>query len=387
MSIESALMQSISPSTVDSLLARSPEADFRRQVLDESSFLTAIVLERKRADRSQVPFLLILFEAGKSVAAKKKKLLSDIADLLVTSTRETDITGWYGATTVGLLVTDLRPAAGQCVVTAILRRLIEVMGDRMSSEHMEQIAISANLYPEDWEYELSHRPSNPIFYPDALENEKKQQVVAAAKRFIDILGSIAGLVIFSPCFVLIPLAIKLTSPGPVLFRQPRVGAHGRLFMFYKFRSMLANNDADVHVQWFNNFISGNAERYPAGNSQNGIFKMTNDPRITPIGRLLRRTSLDELPQFLNVLRGDMSLVGPRPPIPYEVKTYRPWHRGRILQSKPGITGLWQVSGRSRVTFDEMVRLDIQYARNWSLLLDLKILLRTPKAVVSADGAY
>jgi lipopolysaccharide/colanic/teichoic acid biosynthesis glycosyltransferase len=118
-----------------------------------------------------------------------------------------------------------------------------------------------------------------------------------------------------------------------------------------------------------------------------VFKLTNDPRITPIGRLLRRTSLDELPQFLNVLKGQMSLVGPRPPIPYEVDCYEAWHKRRLLTVKPGITGLWQVKGRSRTTFDEMVRLDLQYARTWSLWLDLKIILKTPGAMVSGDGAH
>ena len=126
---------------------------------------------------------------------------------------------------------------------------------------------------------------------------------------------------------------------------------------------------------------------PDHGRNNGVFKMTIDPRVTKIGRILRRTSLDELPQFINVLKGDMSLVGPRPPIPYEVDGYQTWHRSRILEAKPGITGLWQVNGRSRVTFDEMVRLDLTYARTWSLWLDIKILLQTPGAVLRGDGAY
>ena len=119
----------------------------------------------------------------------------------------------------------------------------------------------------------------------------------------------------------------------------------------------------------------------------GVYKLTNDPRVTRVGRFLRRTSLDELPQFINVLKGEMSLVGPRPPIPYEVDAYQTWHRGRILEAKPGITGLWQVNGRSRLAFDDMVRLDLRYARSWCLWLDIKILLQTPKAVVLGEGAY
>ena len=132
-------------------------------------------------------------------------------------------------------------------------------------------------------------------------------------------------------------------------------------------------------------IAGNAERISLNGSGEGVYKLVNDSRITPLGRFLRRTSLDELPQFLNVLRGDMSLVGPRPPIPYEVAAYQTWHRRRVLQVKPGITGLWQVTGRSKVSFDEMVRLDLQYANFWSLWLDFKILMRTPAAVIK--GAY
>jgi lipopolysaccharide/colanic/teichoic acid biosynthesis glycosyltransferase len=146
-----------------------------------------------------------------------------------------------------------------------------------------------------------------------------------------------------------------------------------------------SNDHSVHRQYVTQLIAGNAERIAQNRSGEGVYKLANDPRITPLGSILRKTSLDELPQFLNVLRGEMSLVGPRPPIPYEVAAYQTWHRRRLLQVKPGITGLWQVTGRSRVSFDEMVRLDLQYANFWSPWLDIKILLRTPAAVIK--GAY
>jgi lipopolysaccharide/colanic/teichoic acid biosynthesis glycosyltransferase len=134
-------------------------------------------------------------------------------------------------------------------------------------------------------------------------------------------------------------------------------------------------------------IAGKAERNPAKGSPDGVFKLTKDPRITRVGAFLRRTSLDELPQFINVLKGEMSLVGPRPPVPYEVEAYDLWHRRRLLEAKPGITGLWQVMGRSRVNFDDMVRLDLQYARSWSPWMDIKILARTPVVVILGDGAY
>jgi lipopolysaccharide/colanic/teichoic acid biosynthesis glycosyltransferase len=150
--------------------------------------------------------------------------------------------------------------------------------------------------------------------------------------------------------------------------------------------MYTGNDPTIHREYVNAFIAAKIESGQSNGTQNPVYKLTRDPRITPVGRFLRKTSLDELPQLWNVLKGDMSLVGPRPPIPYEVLSYDIWHRRRILEAKPGITGLWQVSGRSRMTFNEMVRLDLEYARAWSLGLDMKILLRTPWAVFSGNGA-
>ena len=150
--------------------------------------------------------------------------------------------------------------------------------------------------------------------------------------------------------------------------------------------MYANNDLKIHQEFMKQVINGKHDGL-ASDGAKPVFKMTNDPRITRIGKFIRRTSLDELPQFINVLRGEMSLVGPRPPLAYEYEEYDPWHRRRVLEVKPGITGLWQVEGRSRVRFDDMVRLDLQYARGWSLWLDIQILLKTPRAVVFGDGAY
>jgi lipopolysaccharide/colanic/teichoic acid biosynthesis glycosyltransferase len=194
----------------------------------------------------------------------------------------------------------------------------------------------------------------------------------------------------SPLFLVIAVAIKMTSEGPVLFRQRRVGQHGSTFVFLKFRSMYVGNDSKVHREYVTKLIAGQAERKPSngnGNGNgNGVYKLTDDPRITKVGDFLRRTSLDELPQFFNVLKGEMSLVGPRPPIAYEVEAYDIWHRRRVLEAKPGITGLWQVYGRSRVNFDDMVRLDLRYARTWSPWMDVKILLRTPGAMFG-EGAY
>jgi lipopolysaccharide/colanic/teichoic acid biosynthesis glycosyltransferase len=205
------------------------------------------------------------------------------------------------------------------------------------------------------------------------------------KRTMDVVGSLAALVVLAPLMAFIAAAIKLTSKGPVIFKQLRVGQHGRRFTFLKFRSMHAQNDPKVHQEYVAQLIRG--ENSAGAKQGETVFKLTNDPRITPLGKFLRQTSLDELPQFVNVLLGDMSLVGPRPPIPYEFSSYDIWHRRRLLAVKPGITGLWQVTARSRVGFADMVRLDLKYAHSHSLWLDLKILLHTPLAVLGGDGAH
>ena len=194
------------------------------------------------------------------------------------------------------------------------------------------------------------------------------------------------MIALAPLFLGLAALIKLSSKGPVFFRQERLGRFGVPFVFLKFRSMHISTDAEIHKEYVRNFIAGRAGSSLRDGTR-PIYKITNDPRVTWIGRFMRRTSLDELPQFWNVFVGEMSLVGPRPPIRYETEAYDVWHRRRLLEAKPGITGLWQVHGRSKTTFDEMVRLDLRYSRMWSPLSDVKILLQTPRAVFSGDGAY
>lgn len=195
------------------------------------------------------------------------------------------------------------------------------------------------------------------------------------KRAFDAVVAFAGLVLISPLLLLIALAIKISSSGPVLFKQQRIGLNGRVFTCYKFRTMIKDAEAMQGQLATKNEMTG------------PVFKMKNDPRVTKVGRLLRKYSLDELPQLFNVLRGDLSLVGPRPPIVDEVRRYERWQRRR-LSMRPGITGIWQVEGRSRIAdFDEWVRLDLQYIDNWSLMLDFKILLRTIPCVLSGRGAH
>ena len=205
------------------------------------------------------------------------------------------------------------------------------------------------------------------------------------KRAFDLAIASFALLIFSPLWFLIAVLIKLDSRGPVIYKQERVGMDGRIFLFYKFRTMRADADDRLHREYQEKLIAGRPEAN-VGDVEKPAYKLRADARITRLGRILRRLSLDELPQLLNVLRGDMSVVGPRPPIPYEVENYELWHRKR-LDMKPGVTGLWQVSGRNRLPFEEMVRLDLFYIENWSLLLDLKIILRTLPVMLRGDDAY
>jgi len=315
------------------------------------------------------------------------RILLDILSALETATRETDVMGWYEQNSaVGVMFTEITLDNNQ-ILSTILARISDVLRHRLTSDQFSQIKFSFHLFPEDWDPNNPDRQSNPTLYPDLRERDAANRLGRAMKRGMDILGSLLLLALLSPVFLVIAAAIKLTSRGPILFCQRRIGEHGTPFTFLKFRSMYVNNDASQHKEYVRQLIAGQAAKQPTSGAGEGIFKLTNDPRITPVGNFLRRTSLDELPQFLNVLRGEMSLVGPRPPVPYEVEAYATWHRRRLLEAKPGITGLWQVQGRSRVGFDDMVRLDLRYARNCSPWLDLKILVQTPKAVIAGDGAW
>jgi exopolysaccharide biosynthesis polyprenyl glycosylphosphotransferase len=211
------------------------------------------------------------------------------------------------------------------------------------------------------------------------------QVARIVKRTSDLVVATLALLVLSPLWLIIALLIRLDSRGSVFYHQERVGMDGRVFLFYKFRTMRPQADDRDHREYQRRYIAGSPDTN-LGDPDRPVYKLHADPRITRVGRILRRTSLDELPQLYNVLRGDMSIVGPRPPIPYEVEAYQLWHRKR-LDMKPGVTGLWQVSGRNRLPFDEMVRLDLYYIENWSLLLDLKIILQTLPVMLRGDDAW
>jgi exopolysaccharide biosynthesis polyprenyl glycosylphosphotransferase len=360
------------------------------QIQSEDAFGAMIAFERKRTERSQKAYALGLVAATDWLPASQRKvLLERVAAALAVVTRDTDLIGWYKAGSVlGVIFTDIVAQEKNPVTPTIRTKLTEKLRERLSREQFSHISISLHCYPEDWRLEALRLPSNPALFPDVALRDRSRKIASTIKRVMDIIGSAIALVVCAPLFLIVAIAIKVTSRGPIFFRQQRVGQYGRAFVLLKFRSMYLNNDDSVHRQWFQNFYTGNAKRHPTDDgSGNGSYKLPNDPRVTRIGRLLRRTSVDEVPQFINVLKGEMSLVGPRPPIPYEVDAYQAWHRGRLLQAKPGITGLWQINGRSRVAFDEMVRLDLKYARTWSIWLDIKILLKTPAAVLKGEGAY
>lgn len=360
-----------------------------REVLNEEAFRRMIAIERKRTERSKEPFLLMLLEAGKQQGSEKSaRALDSMVSVLLSSTRETDVIGWYkermaiGAIFTGLVVNDKNS-----ILSLILSRISTTLRDELTFDQFNQVSISFHFFPDEWDHDEGGRPSNPALYPDLNAPKSGRQSQLGVKRMMDIAGSLAALMACAPVMAAIAIAIKLTSKGPIFFRQQRVGQYGQTFAFLKFRSMHVNNDHSVHKEFIKRLIV--SEGGQAGNEGSGsvVYKITNDKRVTPIGKFLRRTSLDELPQFINVLRGEMSLVGPRPAIPYELAVYKTWHRRRVLEVKPGITGLWQVTGRSRVKFDDMVRLDLRYATSWSPWLDFKILMRTPMAVIKGSGAY
>jgi exopolysaccharide biosynthesis polyprenyl glycosylphosphotransferase len=354
--------------------------------ITEEAFVRRLHLEQKRTERSRRSFVFVLLEARNLIkGGQKQGVCERIAETLALSTRETDIKGWYEkGSSVGVIFTEVGAAPGASIGNLLVAKIQRLLESKLSARELGEVKLSFYVFPEDWDIGSKSGSAVAILYPDSVRSRKASHLV---KRCVDIAGSLCAIILGLPLFLLVAAIIKLTSKGPVLFRQERVGQYGGRFTFLKFRSMYVNNDHAIHRDYMKSLIEGSADLKDAPGGHRKFYKLTDDPRITRIGGFLRKTSFDEIPQFLNVLRGEMSLVGPRPPIPYEVESYDLWHRRRLLGVKPGITGLWQVAGRSRTTFDEMVRLDLQYVKSWSLWLDLKILLQTPRAVVAGDGAY
>ncbi|OPY67913.1 MAG: UDP-glucose:undecaprenyl-phosphate glucose-1-phosphate transferase [Syntrophorhabdaceae bacterium PtaU1.Bin034] len=375
---------SFSPLFAEHLFSR--DYDF----YSEADFNAMISLERKRTERSKSPFLLMLLDVKAFKKSRGRgKVMEKIAYALCSCSRKIDIKGWYKKGEIyGVVFTEIAKA-GHEVREKIFQKVIRALSGVLKLDELQKVKISLHPYPED---KQQKQEGQSIFdlclYPDLSTKIRGNRMSLVLKRIMDILGSLFALALLSPLFLAIALGVKCSSEGPILYRQTRIGLAGKQFTFLKFRSMYANSDSTDHIEYIRRYINGaKAENSGSVVGKDGIYKITDDRRVTPFGRFLRKTSLDELPQFINVLKGEMSLVGPRPPIPYECENYEIWHRRRMLEVKPGITGLWQVKGRSATVFDEMVRLDLRYVADWSIWLDLKILFQTPRTVISCKGAY
>ena len=352
--------------------------------------------ERLRAERSALPLSVILCDVSKvqgllGTGRRFDHFIERLSRLLRDRLRRIDIKGWHDGRRLAVVM----PATPRRGAQAVLVRLEDWI-----ASYLREAGIDGGA---DGLLDLAT-------YPDAVRGQAKAEAVGEAqpvsravvlftggpsakgmsrylKRAFDIAGALALLLLTSPVMLVAAVAARLSSPGPAIFKQVRLGEGGRPFVYYKFRSMYVNNDDSMHRDYTRRLIGGEVSGLDNGHGGKLVLKLAADPRVTAVGRVLRRSSLDELPQLFNVLKGDMSLVGPRPPLPYEVHHYRDWHLRRILAAKPGLTGLWQVRSRSASSFDEMVRLDLRYADTWSLWTDLKILGQTLPAVFSARGAY
>jgi len=353
----------------------------RPHVIDEPLFRSALTKERKRADRFDQPFMLLVV-AKSDAASDSPSTWVPVIEALKSIKADTDVLGWFDrGSALGMILPE-SGTTDETVRTTLHERTRRELARRLDSgTAIDGFSIRLHVH-------RGARPPGPA-PADSLPHDlnggtDRLTVRDAFKRGLDTIGSLALLALLFPAYLTIAALVKLTSSGPVFFRQERVGRMGKPFRMLKFRTMHVNADHAIHQQYVTKFINAGAPAREAGKDE--VFKIVNDPRVTPVGRVLRKTSLDELPQFWNVLQGEMSLVGPRPPLPYEVEQYKPWHYRRVLEAKPGITGLWQVTGRSRTSFDDMVRLDLRYARTHSVWTDMKILLATPRAVISGKGA-
>jgi lipopolysaccharide/colanic/teichoic acid biosynthesis glycosyltransferase len=352
----------------------------RPQVISEELFRGVLLRERRRVDRSNQLFAVILVTGNPLSGAHLSSMWGKAGEALTAATRQTDVVGWVEAgAVIGILLTEVNDLSAQ-FADDIDDRIRRELAKRFDPQAVAGFSIRLRVNPE-------LKPTSdgaPIETNLSLEVWPTTTSYDVVKRGLDIVGSLTLLFGLSPVLLLIAGLVKLKSPGPVFYKQERVGQGMKTFTMLKFRTMQVNADHSIHHEFVTTFIKAGAQAAEPGTEP--FFKVTNDPRVTGVGRVLRKTSLDELPQLWNVLIGQMSLVGPRPPLPYELEQYQPWHQRRVLEAKPGITGLWQVAGRSRTTFDEMVRLDLRYAKHRSLWTDLKILVATPGAVISGRGA-
>jgi exopolysaccharide biosynthesis polyprenyl glycosylphosphotransferase len=337
------------------------------------SFREQLRHEINRAQRSGFALSILLITQNQ----KDARGIKEIYKYVRTHIRETDLLGYVDHQTLGVILPYTDEKGAEKSAQNILKNLVN-----------PKFSIAASTYPDKVFDRLTENvDATPDVLSLILDNSVEHSTFKLrVKRAIDIVGSIIGLVLLSPLMLVTAALIKRDSQGDIIFKQTRIGEKGVPFDFYKFRSMYANNDDQIHREYVLKLIDGENSSINQGDAEKPMFKIKSDPRVTPIGKFIRKTSIDELPQLYNVLKGDMSLVGPRPPLPYEVQRYKSWHLKKILDMKPGITGLWQVEGRGRTAFDEAIRLDVQYFKAWSIWLDIKILFKTVKEVLQCRGA-
>jgi lipopolysaccharide/colanic/teichoic acid biosynthesis glycosyltransferase len=322
--------------------------------------------ERKRTERTGTPFLLVLIDFEPLAHPPARRSFDAIGLVIAASTRDTDVTGWQrNGSTLGVIFTALNGSSREVTRAAVGGKIRKLLTQNLSESEAAAVTIAFHFFPEEGGSGGGTRVDEGILL-DAGRDSKTAagKLFALVKRASDIAVSLLALMVLSPFLLLISIAIKMTSAGPVFFTQRRVGRYGAEFTLVKFRSMYGANDSRLHLRFSQSLARG-----------------SRDPRITPFGAFLRASRLDELPQLVNVLAGTMSIVGPLPAIPYEFECYQLWHRRRILNAKPGMTGLWQVNGRQQTSFDDMVRMDLQYIRDRSFWVDLKILLKTPLSLL------
>ena len=360
------------PSIQNSNGSAHPRLD---DILPKHHFFKQLQRERRRTDRSKAPLSIALFHLD-SQKSGEPSAIDSLLNLLRSGKRETDIVGYLGAGAVALCLPDTNGQGTQGFVRKIVSRAKDLHFSTITGTYPDRLFDSLTA-------ENADLPDFHLFLDDPEDRHERGYFL---NWTLDLVCSIAGMLLLSPLLLITAVAIAVTSPGPVIFKQTRLGRRGVPFVFYKFRSMARSVDDRIHREYVTSLIKGNLDKINQGDAAKPLYKIKSDPRVTRVGRIIRKTSIDELPQLFNVLKGNMSLVGPRPPIPYEAEKYQSWHLRRILEIKPGLTGLWQVEGRSKTSFDDMVRLDLRYIRDCSLMLDLKIMIKTVKVVVRCDGA-
>jgi lipopolysaccharide/colanic/teichoic acid biosynthesis glycosyltransferase len=321
--------------------------------------------EWERSLRTGQQFTLVFFEVT-GEHRKSRDACTELGRALLGRLRMSDDAGWLTAERLCAVLPSTTAAGGRA------------LQDDIRDELGGRIAIQTHIrsYSPRWDLELAFDGKRDMGFHEFIPKEP------IWRRLADVSGALLGTVAAAPVMIFVAMAVKLTSPGPVLFKQRRIGYRGMPFYMYKFRSMTAGASDSIHQQYVRKLINGNADL-----NHEGCYKLADDPRLTTVGRFIRKWSLDELPQLFNVIKGDMSLVGPRPDPWYAKDDYLPWYYDRALRIKPGITGLWQVEGRSRVSYENMVRMDIRYLKRRSLVSDLWIFLRTFRAVFSRSGAH